>query len=339
MSDRTARLLRALKVVSEAGPALEPSWNPHAREGVVYRGTGSELNDVSLLGDLEELANEDYLERVFVDRLSLCPNCESHALNVREVCLTCASANLSQIKTLLHFRCGFVGPVSAFAEEPRGRRCPKCRKLLTDLGTDHDSPGDYFSCRTCNASFQVAEVGARCLSCGARFVGVEMQRVGQRDVFAYRLAALGAAALSEGRLLEGPREALHDADGVVYRRHVLIAHVEDERRRRLGVGTGFGLIVLGSGQNGSRAPFDDKLAATVRGLLADNDKLGRLDEHHVVALLPGASKSQTRTMLKRVLAARGASAAPGIRADVVDLPDAANVAEQLDEVARRIDGA
>ncbi len=338
MSERVPRLLGALRVVAAAGSTLEPTWDPLSREGVVYRGTGSPLGDAAILPDLEALAAEDYLERVFIDRLSLCPNCESHALNVREVCMTCGSAHLTLIKTLLHFRCGYVGPVSAFAEEPRGRRCPKCRKLMENLGTDHDSPGDYFSCQSCTATFQVAEVGARCLACSARFAGVEMQRVKLRDVYAYRLTALGAAALAEGRLLDGPREALHDPDGLVYRRHVLLAHVEDERRRRLAAGTAFGLIVLGLGQNGTRLALDDNAAATVRKELAQTDKLGRLDEHHLVALLPGASKAQTKSTLKRVLAARAADSAAPLRADVVELSDAGNVAERLDAIAQRIDG-
>jgi hypothetical protein len=200
-------LLGALRAVRAAGSTLEPTWDPRAREGVVYRGTGSPLEDESLRSDLDDLAADGYVEPLFVDRLSVCPTCNSHAINVREICLSCFSPNLREVKALFHFRCGFVGAVEAFTEEPRGRRCPKCRKLLQDLGTDHDSPGDYFACRACNAEFQVAEIGARCISCGARFAGVEMQRVAQRDVFAYRLTVRGAAALDEGRLLEEPREA------------------------------------------------------------------------------------------------------------------------------------
>jgi hypothetical protein len=206
VSERDARLLRALGVIAAAGPMIEPKWDPASRDGFVYRGTGSPLDDLTLPADFEELAREGYAERVFLDRLSLCPNCESHALNVREVCLSCASTNLKSIKALLHFRCGYVGPVSAFAQEAQGRRCPKCRKLLQDLGTDHDSPGEYFHCQACNAEFQVPDVGARCLSCGSRFAGTDMQRVLERDVFAYRLTALGTTALRDGRLLEQTRE-------------------------------------------------------------------------------------------------------------------------------------
>ena len=207
MSERDSRLLWALDVVSAAGPMIEPTWDPSIREGVTYRGAGSPLDDYKLQADFEELARDGYLERIFVDRLSYCPNCESHALNVREVCLSCASTNLKPIKTLLHFRCGYVGAVSAFVQEAQGRRCPKCRKLLQDLGTDHDSPGDYFHCQACNSEFQIPEVGARCLACGSRFAGTDMQRILQRDVFAYRLTALGTAALRDGRLLDETREA------------------------------------------------------------------------------------------------------------------------------------
>jgi hypothetical protein len=202
MNERSERLLEALRTVSKAGATLEPSWNPHAREGFAYHGNGSSLDDEQLREDLEELARDGYVEHVFVDRLSLCPHCESHALNVREVCLSCSSSRLKQVKVLFHFRCGYVGAVSSYAAEPQGRRCPKCAKLLQDLGADHDSPGDYFSCLACNAMFQVPEIGARCLCCGTRLTGIDMQRIGQRDVFAYRLLARGEAAVSAGRLLD-----------------------------------------------------------------------------------------------------------------------------------------
>ncbi|GAC1421707.1 MAG: hypothetical protein NVSMB5_15000 [Candidatus Velthaea sp.] len=199
MTDRNERWLRTLAVVRAAG-ILEPVWDPRARNGFIYRGTGSALDDQWLAEDLEELAIEDYVERVFVDRLSVCPHCESHAINVREVCMTCSSSKLEEVTALLHFRCGFVGPVSAFGAEAQGLRCPKCRKILQDLGTDHDSPGTYFICGSCNASFQFPEIGARCLSCGSRFVGVDMDRMRQRDVFAYRVTLRGECALEDGRL-------------------------------------------------------------------------------------------------------------------------------------------
>lgn len=201
MSDNSARLLKVLAAIPQ-GSALEPSWEPNSADGFVYHGAGTPLEDTDMRGGLEKLADAGYLERVFVERLSLCPSCGSHALNVHEACLTCSSANLEQFKALFHFRCGFVGPVSAFHEERDGLRCPKCNRILADLGTDHDSPGDYFRCLNCTAMFQAPDVGARCLSCGARFAGAAMQTVGRREAFAYRLTARGKAALTENRLVD-----------------------------------------------------------------------------------------------------------------------------------------
>lgn len=199
MSDDSARLLNVLAAVPETS-SLEPSWEPAAKGGFVYRGGGSELDGGSMHDDLERLADGGYLERVFVERLSLCPSCGSHALNVHEACLTCGSSNMEQFKALFHFRCGYVGPVTSFREERDGLRCPKCSRILADLGTDYDSPGDYFRCLNCTAMFQTPDVGARCLSCGARFSGDAMQTVGRRDVHAYRRTSLGNAALKENRL-------------------------------------------------------------------------------------------------------------------------------------------
>ena len=320
-----------------AGVLLEPAWDPRASAGVVYRGTGSALDDQLLRNDLETLAGQDYLERVFVERLSLCPNCGSHALNVHESCLTCFSSHLKQTKAILHFRCGFVGPVSAFAEEAKGRRCPKCRKLLQDLGTDHDSPGDYFICQACNAMFQVAEVGARCLSCGARFSGPDMRNIGQRDIFAYRLTGLGTEALGAGRLAPAPGQSLPAMDGWLYRRGVLIEQVEDERRRQLGLGTRFGLILLAAAGGDRRAEIDAPVAAAVQRALADTDKLGRLDAYHLVAVLPGASSGRIKATRQRILELTAQGPAPALRAETVELPDGGSAADHLDQIALQLD--
>jgi hypothetical protein len=201
MNELTPHLLRVLALVPEDS-RLEPVWECAARTGFVYRGVGSELRDASLVYDLEELADGGYLERIFSERISLCPSCESHALNVHDGCVSCASSNLEPFKALFHFRCGYVGPAISFKPERNGLRCPKCSRLLRDLGTDYDSPGEYFRCRACAAMFQTPGVGARCLSCGARFAGAGLEQVQHRDVFAYRLTAAGKAALGDDRVVE-----------------------------------------------------------------------------------------------------------------------------------------
>lgn len=199
MSDRTSRLLRVLAAVPD-GSLLAPVWQPASHAGFVYV-TGDQLASAAdAIEDLETLSSQGYLERTFVERLSLCSHCTSHALNVHESCPQCASSNLTSFKALFHFRCGYVGPTESFKAEADGLRCPKCNRILADLGTDHDSPGEYFECRACSAKFQAPNVGARCLACGATFTGDE--ETGHRDVFAYRLTARGKTALRENRLLD-----------------------------------------------------------------------------------------------------------------------------------------
>ncbi len=327
--DRNARLLRALALVRSAGSMLEPVWDPHRRAGISYRTTDSALEGEGLASDLEELADGDYLERVFVERLTHCPTCESHAVNVHEACMTCASSNLVQFKALFHFRCGYVGPVTSFREEPSGLRCPKCSRLLKDLGTDHDSPGEYFQCRSCTATFQVPEVGARCLSCGARFAGSAMQAIRQRDAYAYRLSSLGEAALQENKLLDDPAATLK-ADGMLERRHAMLDFIESERKRRVERGARFGTIVIGLGKNGKAA---DNLSAAIARKADRPFKLGRLDAQHLVVVLPDASESVTKSVRDQIAAV----GTPALQAAVVEIADSDSISDVLDIATRRLD--
>jgi hypothetical protein len=194
MSEATIDRLQALAAVPE-GTVLAPSWQSGSSEGFVYLAGGTTL----FVNDLEELAERGFLERTFVERLSLCPHCSSHALNVHEACPSCDSSNLTLFKAYFHFRCGYVGPVESFKAEAHGLRCPKCNRILRDLGTDHDSPGEYLQCNGCSSMFQTPNVAARCLSCGAALTRDAMAKIGHRDVFSYRLTGRGKAALLEAR--------------------------------------------------------------------------------------------------------------------------------------------
>jgi hypothetical protein len=320
---RAARLLHALESVRSAGTTMQPRWDAHSRVGFSYGNGTSALDAAALCETLEELADQEYLERIFTERLSLCAQCGSHAVNVHEACLSCSSSNLVQFKALFHFRCGFVGPVSAFRPEPQGRRCPKCAKILADLGTDHDSPGDFFRCRSCAASFQDPEVAARCLACGAQFAGSQMQAMRYRDVFAYRLTTLGAAALREGRLLESPIEALQ-ASGTLARRDTMVDRLETERRTRMASGKSFGVVVVKAPQAAS-----SELVEALRGELTPPYELGRLGPGHILILLPGLAGARVESVRER-MAALQTGAGARVRAEIVRIEDGDDIQDVLD---------
>lgn len=198
MIEDAGDLLRSALMSIPDGELLEPTWNYGSPLGFYYRvETSVPREDVPAL--LERLVDEGLAERVFYDRLSLCPNCESPALNVREICPSCGSSRLREFRALFHFRCGYTAAEESFDKEPDGLRCPKCRRLLRDLGTDYDSPGSFFQCEACTAQFQEPNVGGRCLSCASRFDQHAMQRLGQRDVYAYRLTERGRALIAGAR--------------------------------------------------------------------------------------------------------------------------------------------
>ena len=333
MSERDERWLRALATVRDAGPLLEARWDPQSREGFVYV-RGDDLADEELRSSLEDLARFGYVERTFVDRLSLCPNCRSHAINVREICLSCKSSNLTSVETLHHYRCGFVGPSYAFALDDEGRRCPKCGRTLHDLGTDFDSPGTSFVCRVCDSKFQLPDVGALCLSCGQTLAGDEMRRIVYREAFSYRLSRLGAAALQSGRLLDRDGETRYENGAHVFRRSVVLAMLEDERKRSRRFGTPYSVIVIAV----KSEAHEMALAPRLLELVGETDKLGRLDARHYLLLMPSVSSAQAKATLKQILNHPSQEVRDAIvRAAMVELGDASNTVERLAEATRWID--
>ena len=189
MSIDNERLLAILHRIQQNGGEWSPIWTPCSSRGYVYEtNTESMENNDVLTRDLQYLVQNDYLEKSFADILTGCPACGSHHVNVREVCISCKSAHIEEIPLIHHFRCGYVGPIHLFERDEKGaRRCPKCEGKLEHLGTDHDLPGNNYNCLDCNASFQVPDVEALCLSCQKRSQGINLLR---EEVHKYRISSL-----------------------------------------------------------------------------------------------------------------------------------------------------
>ena len=92
------RRMHLLRQIAERGGAISPIADPAAKHG--YRFDAG-IADVER--DLADLAKLNYLETQFFDRVRLCPRCDSHHLNVREICPTCHSAYLASEGTLPSF--------------------------------------------------------------------------------------------------------------------------------------------------------------------------------------------------------------------------------------------
>jgi hypothetical protein len=304
------RRVEILRAIARSGGTLLPTRVPHAKVGHSFGALGDEAAE-----DLCFLAKRDYLTETFFDRVSLCPKCTGHEINLREVCPSCGSSHLKDEPLLHHFRCGFVAPVTAFAGDGDKPICPKCNGRLAHLGRDHDQLGCAYTCVACATSFQDPPVGAVCLSCGTASKADDLLHA---DVHSYKLTSLGAAAANRGTLYEENGEFLYVGELPVYRPTVFLELIEQEARRIKRFKGVFSVMVLqwGGGSTGltDAGPIADSLRA-LRGQLRDIDLLGQIDEGSYGILLPGTEKRGARIVERR--AAAIAPQAAACRSDVV----------------------
>ena len=230
------RRLNLLRQISLAGGTIAPEAAPRAEHGYAYVALGDDVER-----DLGILARRDYLEARFFDRVSLCPKCDSHHLNVREICPSCRRAHLASAGLLHHFRCGYVGIPSEFVPGEDGSYlCPKCNHRMHHLGTEFDRLGKASVCRGCGLISENPPVEAVCLACGARTPADDLVST---IVFSYVLTSRGATAIRRGSLLDGDEQRVSVADAPVYRRTVILEFLEHEMKRLQYFNSGFSVLL------------------------------------------------------------------------------------------------
>jgi Thaumarchaeal output domain 1 len=293
------RRLDVLRRVAAAGGTITPNAEPQAQHGYEYLGLcdGDEK-------DLIYLARRDYLEQCFFDRVSLCPKCASHHLNVREICPSCRRARLANEGLLHHFRCGYVGILSEFGIGADGSRvCPKCNREMHHLGTEYDRLGKAFVCGECGVITENPPVEAVCLACGARTSAEDLVNA---DVFSYVLTSLGSAAIRRGSLTDIDDEFFVDG-APVYRPAVIREFLDYEMKRIRRFETGFSVLLLEysretiDGEEGSLASWLTKL----RRCLREIDLLGQLADAVFVVVLSQTDERGADTLRQRILAELG----------------------------------
>jgi len=201
-TDLEARLLAYLYV---ADKPLIPFADPTSQLFIRYPGFFPERE---LRGVAESLSKRGMLTRSFVDRYHACAACGSHRLNVREECLSCRSAQLSEVALIHHFRCAELDTEDAF-RAGTDLRCPKCRQQLRHYGSDYDKPGSVLRCAACHSSNSEPAVGFSCQDCGAHTDG---EAAPTCDIHSYALTAKAIARLiTPDSQLTKPRRALPHA--------------------------------------------------------------------------------------------------------------------------------
>lgn len=100
----------------------------------------------------------------FVDKVHVCPECNSDFSNFRELCPKCGSSNLSSEYLIHHFVCANVGPERDY-KKGNSLVCPKCARELRHIGVDYDRPSIVFECHDCGEFFQDPNLKSFCYNC------------------------------------------------------------------------------------------------------------------------------------------------------------------------------
>ncbi len=296
------RRTQLLRTIAGLGGTITPKRSPMAKHGHEFVGLEDGID-----ADLGFLARSDYLDARYFDRVTVCARCNSHHLNLREVCTACGSTHYTEEPLLHHFRCGYVGRITEFDPgDGSGRRmCPKCTVQLKYLGTDYDRLGKTYLCIDCGTSFQDAPVRSVCLSCESESDADDLPSI---EVFGYTLTSLGTAAIRRGSLFEGDSEILYVAGAAVYRPAIMYELLEYEAKRIKRFKGTFSLMIMEiNSVDGRPIPEDAEgnMITRLRESLRAIDIVGKVAEHTFVACMPqtplaGAEIVRTRFMANEI---------------------------------------
>lgn len=110
----------------------------------------------------DQLLRLGYIRRTrFIDRIHVCPQCNSSHLLFFETCPQCGSSDIKEEPVIHHFRCANVSPESTYLRDGE-LICPKCKRKLRHLGVDYDRPSSIYSCNQCDHTFMYPDMRAMC---------------------------------------------------------------------------------------------------------------------------------------------------------------------------------
>lgn len=319
----TERRLNLLRQIALAGGTIAPAAEPHAEHGYAYVVLGDDVKR-----DLGILARRNYLEERFFDRVSLCPKCDSHHLNVREICPGCRRAHLTNEGLLHHFRCGYVGIPSEFVPaKDGGYVCPKCNGRMYHLGSEFDRLGKAFVCRGCGLISENPPVEAVCFACGARTPAEDLVST---EVFSYVLTSRGAAANRCGSLLDGDDELVSIVGAPIFRRTVILEFLDHEIKRLQHFNSGFSLLLAkcapaAMDQSGDALPT--QWLTRLRHCLREVDLIGQLADALYVVILPQTQRRAAEALRQRILAELGPQSP--LTLSTVEITEARHLAQVL----------
>ena len=179
--------------------ALEPSPDRYAKLHYRFPFLTSffeEKGEQKALSILKLGEKQGWFNTKVVDKLHLCPECDSAHHNLRACCPKCFSVDIVEEDLVHHFPCAHIAPMSDFQKKGNdGLHCPKCDKSLRHIGNDYDKPSAIFNCHSCHHTFQQPEFRALCIECETE---VSLEKLKETVISNYELTAKAKSALQNG---------------------------------------------------------------------------------------------------------------------------------------------
>ena len=100
----------------------------------------------------------------FVNKVFLCPTCLNSHLLYLQSCPKCGQSAIHTEEVIHHFRCANVSPEHTYHFGGQ-LRCPKCHKMLRQIGMDYDRPTTIHTCNTCGNTFIEPKTKTICTNC------------------------------------------------------------------------------------------------------------------------------------------------------------------------------
>jgi GGDEF domain-containing protein len=129
-----------------------------------------------------------------VDRIRICPYCQTGNLNYIDACPLCGSIDFTKKKMIHCFTCSHVAPEENF-NTGMLLVCPRCHVTLRHIGSDYDRPVESYVCNSCSGHFIEPEVKADCFKCRQKSAAEDLA---VRQLYNYGLTAKGKKAVQFG---------------------------------------------------------------------------------------------------------------------------------------------
>lgn len=110
----------------------------------------------------DQLLRLGYIRRTrFIDKIHVCPICNTSHLLFFETCPHCGSSDIVEESVIHHFRCANVSPEHTYQQDGE-LVCPKCKRQLRHIGVDYDRPSSIYTCKQCDETFMYPDMRVLC---------------------------------------------------------------------------------------------------------------------------------------------------------------------------------